>query len=354
MPGHYYITDMGGDPAILNRILRLYMPRTYEVLLSDWDAVLMREAPVGSVLYREIKFDAKWMRWFTKFVQEEGRSFSMWGGDASWGGGGEGSYKSWGETILDVILPFESLTAYNPNTAGYCRPHFLDSDHPLSRIPWETMGPIELLNRVDVKLGADLVAEAVSRDGQRYPWIATWESGKGRVLGETQVFGSYGTRYYTYHEWKWYQDHIIYLIYFAAGKPIPEDVYRAHRIREEISVYLDKASLIASVFDFVERFGANTMDLYAELERINEIEKRAEELFREDDYDGAAEIFEEIQVEWDILNAEAVRVKEAALYWVYLIEWFTVSAAALLAGTFLWYVMVRRKLYREISVTRFE
>jgi len=354
MPGHYYISDMGGDPAVLNRLLRLYMPRQYEILIGDWDAILMREAPVGSTQFPEIIFEAKWMQWFVRAVQEEGRSFSMWGGDASWGGGGEGFYMSWGETIMDVMLPFESLGAYNPDYAGYNRPHFIDPDHPLARLPWETVGPVELLNRVDVKPGARLVAEAVSRDGQRYPWIGWWESGKGRVVGETQVFGSYGTTYYAYHDWQWFQDHLVYLVYFAVDKPIPQDVYRAHRIRQEISVYLDKASLLVSVFDFIERFGANTVELHAELDRINDIEERGERLFRQDDYDGAAEVFEEIQVEWNKLNTEAIKVKEAALYWVYLIEWFSVSAAALLAGTFLWYAMVRRGLYREIPVTRWE
>jgi hypothetical protein len=37
---------------------------------------------------------------------------------------------------------------------------------------------------------------------------------------------------------------------------------------------------------------------------------------------------------------------------VYIIEWFTVTATAMIAGSFLWFIMIRRRLYREIGTTR--
>ena len=155
-----------------------------------------------------------------------------------------------------------------------------------------------------------------------------------------------------YNEWDWYQDFVIYLVYFGTGKPVPDDILRAHRIREEINTHLDKSSLIISLLEFVEKFGASTVTLYDELEEIDQLKLRAEEFYRMDDYDSASEVFDEIHMAWMELNARAIRVKGNALAWVYVIEWFTVTAASLIAGSFLWLVMVRRRLYRETGTTR--
>jgi len=351
MPGHYSISTLGKDPHYMNRVLRIYMPRNYQHMRDTMDLILLREASCGSYDFPEVYFDAKWMQWFLRAVQEDGVPLGMWGGDASWGGGGEGSYTSWGDTMLDEILPFESLGGYNPDNAAFQRPHFFDQTHELARLPWKAAGPVELLNKVEPKIGATPVAEATIGD-THYPWISWWEQGKGRVVGEAQVFGSHGTTNRMLNEWTWYQDFIIYLIYFNAGKPVPGDLERAHRIREEINTHLDKASLLVSLLEFVERFGASTVKLYDELEEINLLELQAEEFYRMDDYDSAAGVFEEIHAAWMELNARAIRAKENALTWVYIIEWFTVTAAAMIAGSFLWFVMVRRRLYREIGTTR--
>ena len=66
-------------------------------------------------------------------IREDGFSLIMMGGDACWGGGQEGAafYKSWGETILDEVLPFESLGGTNPSVAAFNAPKFLDPEHPL-------------------------------------------------------------------------------------------------------------------------------------------------------------------------------------------------------------------------------
>jgi hypothetical protein len=62
-------------------------------------------------------------------------------------------------------------------------------------------------------------------------------------------------------------------------------------------------------------------------------------------------VFEEIHLLWNELNGKAIEVKEHALLWVYLIEWLSVTSVALIAGSFLWMVMIRRRLYREVGTT---
>ena len=350
MPSLYAITWLGQRPEMVNRILRLYMPRNYQDLLDHRDMVILYEAPCGALGSSSIRFDPKWMDWFVRFVEEGGRPLEMWGGDASWGGGGEGAYTSWGDTLLDEILPYECLGGYTPYHAGSFKPHFFDQDHPLSRLPWRP-GLLELFNKVKPKLGSEQIAEAVGPN-THIPWLAMRKAGKGLVLGDTQVFYSAGTTDRMVREWQWYQDFLVYLVYLGAGKPVPENLYRVHRLREEINGHRSKESLFVGLLEFVDKFGGKTARLYSEMEAIDEEEKKAEDYFRMDDYDSAEEAFQEIAAAWEELNAKTIKVKNRALMWVYLVEWFWVTGVALVAGVTLWVVMVRRRLYREVRTTR--
>jgi len=52
------------------------------------------------------------------------------------------------------------------------------------------------------------------------------------------------------------------------------------------------------------------------------------------------------------VSDESVVMKEKALFWIYMVEWFTVMGTSVLTGFVLWTLMVRRRLYREVKVTR--
>ena len=47
MPGHYSIGDLGLDPVLMNRALRMYMPRNYQQMMSERDMVVLHEAACG-------------------------------------------------------------------------------------------------------------------------------------------------------------------------------------------------------------------------------------------------------------------------------------------------------------------
>jgi hypothetical protein len=339
------------NPASVNRRLRIYMPRSYQQLIEERDLVVLHDAPHSHPQQPEVRLDPKWLHWWSEAVIEEGMSLSMWGGDASWGGQGEQVNPSWGETVLEPILPFECLPAYSPSTPKPMQPDFVDPAHPLARLPWDRSPPIMVLNNVALKQGAQLIARARSR-GEAYQWMALWIQGEGKVLGETQVFSSLGAGARMREDWDWWQDFVIYLTYLAADKAIPADIIQAHRIREEINTHIAQASLMVSLLEFVERFGISTVDLYSDLDDINLLKMRAEEHYRQEDYDGAAEVFEEINSAWGELNVKAIRVKENALIWVYMIEWLVVTSAAIISGTVVWTLMIRRRMYREIGTTR--
>lgn len=351
MPGHYSIGTLGMDPKAINRFMRIYMPRNYDYLVNNYDIVVLDEAPCGAPSYPSVYFDPKWMSWLIRAVEDDGFYFSMWGGDASWGGEKGGFYQSWGDTMLEPILPFECIPQFTHSNSMPHKIRFLEEGNRLANLPWEAAGPVELMNEVNPKFGTTVVAEAYISKFCSHTWIGYWRYGKGKVTGETQIFGSRGTTN-RMMEWDWFQDFLIYLTYFGADKEIPADINRAHRIREEINTHIAKASLLVSLLEFVESFGASSVKLFQELDEINVVEKEAERLYVEDDYDGAAAVFEEVHSMWTELNVKAAKLKKQSLFWVYIIEWSVTSAAFMLSGGFLWVVMVRRRLYRETRTTR--
>jgi uncharacterized membrane protein len=352
MPGTFSIGRGYIDAEDLNRRMRIYMPRTLSQLVGERDVIVMHDAPQGHYMVEEVYFDPKWIRWFVEGVKSNGTSFAMWGGDASWGGGGEGDYPSWGDTMLDEILPLRCLSGYN--LLDRLSRVFRDDKHPLSNIPWGEAPPIEHVNMVDLKPGAAPVADAVSKVGS-YPWIAQWKTGKGKVIGETEIFGSVGTT--VAHDvmrrlWRWYQDFLIYLVYLSMDREIPGDVYLAHGLRQEFNLHIAKTSLMVSLLEFIDGFGADTGELYDELREIDGLEDDAQDHYRSGEYEEARGVFDLIEDRWVELDDRAMVVKGQALTWVFLIEWFAVTGTALAAGLTLWMLMVRRRVYREVGTTR--
>ena len=352
MPGHSTIVSYGMDVNVMNRMMRMYMPRSYTQLVKERDVIVLHEAPCGSTRFPKVYFDPVWMSWFLRAVKESGMGLTMWGGDASWGGtsaGGRGAYKSWGETILDEILPFNSLGDFAETFAMPHRREFADPESPFARLPWKQAPPIQVLNKVTLKEAAIPIAYAVAGT-KKDPWMAWWTAGKGRVLGETQVTGSLGAGHDILN-WAWYQDFVVYLVFFVAGKRIPEDIYRVHEARWKISQFLTRMSLFTSVLDFVESFGADTTSVYNQLRELAEREREAEGLYRKEQYDEALRVLRELGQSWTELDQRAVSLKEKALAWVYLIEWLVVTGVMLVSGVAIWVLMVRRTVYREVHTT---
>jgi len=52
------------------------------------------------------------------------------------------------------------------------------------------------------------------------------------------------------------------------------------------------------------------------------------------------------------IEEAAMRLKDRALLWVYVTEWCAVSGTLLVSGLVVYSLLVRRKLYREVVVTR--
>jgi hypothetical protein len=67
----------------------------------------------------------------------------------------------------------------------------------------------------------------------------------------------------------------------------------------------------------------------------------------------ALELIIEAIAEAEAAEEEAVRVKNSALFWIYVIEWLVVTATLMISGMVVWGLMVRRRYFREVRSTRF-
>lgn len=350
VPGHSHIELLGQDPGVMHRIMRIYMPRRVEDLLAKYNMVILQECPYSSTAYDSLWFKDSWVKMIADAVEVHGMSLEMWGGDASWGGGGEGFYTSWGDTMLGPLLPVECLGGYNHQFATPQSVEFADELHPLSRLPWDNCPPVELNNAVQMKEGGHLIAEVVS-GGIAWPYIFDWKYGEGYVVGETQVVHSRDTLNLMISYWDYFPDFLTYLAYHGAGRPIPDDIVLVKRIRDQIGSHYAERSMVMSVFEFAEVFGADVTGVYERIDEIDLLHSRVEELYLEGSYDGASELLDEIQRMWADTSKEAMRLKDRAMLWIYLAEYLTISGVALACGTVLWSLMVRRRLYREVATT---
>ena len=155
------------------------------------------------------------------------------------------------------------------------------------------------------------------------------------------------------NDWEYYPDYLVNMVYLVAGIPIPQDVQLVHLVRQELASYSSQRSVTMSMLEFAEKFGANIAKLEGRLAEINGEKAEADDLYLNQDYEGVLSKMAQIKQELMEINEQAVKLKDQALFWVYVIEWFAVTATMLIAGFVLWSLMIRRRVYREVKATRF-
>jgi len=82
------------------------------------------------------------------------------------------------------------------------------------------------------------------------------------------------------------------------------------------------------------------------------MKKEADELYLDQAYDSVLERIAQVREKLSALSADAVKLKDQTMLWVYLVEWLAVSVTSLVCGVALWTLMVKRKVYREVRLTR--
>ena len=141
-------------------------------------------------------------------------------------------------------------------------------------------------------------------------------------------------------------------MYFSSGLGVPQDLELVHRVRYGLGNYYEQRTILLSLLTFVEKFGANVNVVERKLADLDSDFKRSQELYRNQEWEASAEIIDGLKSSLRDLDDEAIGLKDRALMWIYIIEWFTVTATLFISGFLLWTLMVRKRLYGEVGVTR--
>jgi len=332
----------------IRKSMRVYMPRTLRALNHSYDVIILSDANVAS-------FEARHLNWFSSAVTELGLGLAMVGGFESFGGHG---YSSWGDTSVGKILPVECPPEYNAEG----RIEILVPTNPVvSNLPWDTIGTSNYFggNVVVPKMASEVVANMRSDllprrilpgAGRRYPLLIWWNIGRGRSFAMAADWTpAAGT---AFMRWTYYGDFCINLVLFTAGQPVPEDIEQVHLVRRILKDCMETSRYLYSMIDFVEKFGASTTSVQKTAAKARGLVKQARQRYLsyefEESHDLALQALSTLQKGLD----EALAARDRALFWVYLIEYLVVTATCLIAGTILYSLMIRRRLYRQVKETR--
>jgi hypothetical protein len=147
-------------------------------------------------------------------------------------------------------------------------------------------------------------------------------------------------------------DFIFNQVFYIAAKEYPENLELVHSLRVMFISYRDRRKATLSVLEFVEVFGANPRKAVQMLEEMQVRHAEASDLYMTQEYEEAGELLQPLLADFGQVDVELLNAKQRALLWVYIIEWLAVCATSMVTAAVLWSLMIRRRLYREVSTTR--
>jgi hypothetical protein len=189
-----------------------------------------------------------------------------------------------------------------------------------------------------------------------WPWLVSWRVGSAQTLfwvsaDDMEVKWWWGF-YNPPTENPYGVDILTNIIYHSLGMELPEDILLVHEVRRRLIEFNDKKALSVSVIEFAERFKANTAALWRDMGRVEELRSHAGDAYLVHDFLESGEILDGAEAALTEVSKKALRLKDASLLWVFVIEWLAVMATSMVCGTVVWTLMVRKRLYRDVATTR--
>ena len=325
-----------------NRYVRLYFPRTREKLI-EYSMLFFVDADMSP-------FNGKQVAAMVDSVRE-GHVGTFWTFGPHYG--------SVVSCNLQQVVPHEMSHNFNQWAwgNGFYRVSFR-RDRPPVFTPFIDLG-IENVRaygsgRIIPRTGTTIWADMLPF---HFPWMVSWkfggDGGTCWVAADDLDHPWWSRETYGFCENLYAVDVLANIISYTVGRELPEDVMVPILIRRELLDYNSLRNLFVSVLEFVEKFGADTSDLYDELTDIDDlIVDEAKRSYLDGEYDEALSGIRLGNEKVRDLSDKALKFRESTLLWVFVVEWFVVSGTCMLSGFVLWTLMVRRKVYREVATTR--
>jgi hypothetical protein len=363
VPFSTHLTTLDGEK--IKRFIRLYFPRNYESLL-EYEYMILACIEISH-------FTDGQMQMLHDAVYEEGmgglntRSVTSM---AAWLG------HPWAISVVSDAFPNDADKVVGQGEYTYTRLPLRFKINTNPEIP-AIFTPYKDLQGVEPNLAPGTTCIAIPKEGAvvtsytigNYPtaypgahpdprfkspgWMPHtmyWEYGNGTTWTHHDMLG--GGNYWDPMMNPYVPDMILAEFIFSTGRKLPEDVVLVHRLRTKFSSFISSRTFIYSLLDFIDRFGVSGVPIITRMIEVSHGANAGKALYTRQEYAQSMEEMETAIEEMDDLRSEAMKLKDRALAWVYAIEWLAVSGVSLLVGFALWSLMVQRRLYREVTITR--
>ncbi len=343
-------------PGDIKRYMRIYFPRTYEEL-SQYEFFFLAQVDMSFLTPKQ----QQWIYDALTTQQKGGVNTRSIMSVHPW------FHEPWRDSIISKAFPNDvaAVIADAQNLEGRPGPLIIRDDPGLPPImsPYKKM--IEPLfqnygglNTVP-KQGSVILSYTKNNAGIGYPipgqiaHVFYWHWNRSITFTfRDMVYDRFWSQPGNPNANPYALDIVVNVVWFSTGRKLPEDAMKIHELRKLFYDYRIEKSILAGLLDFAEKFGANPSKQYVRLSQIDDQRDSASDLYLTQQFDPSYSAMKEAIDRLKRLEASAVKLKNRALMWVYTIEWTVTTGVLLVAGFILWTLMVRRALYREVSVTR--
>jgi hypothetical protein len=311
---------------------RVYYPRTREALL-DYDLMVFHAARIQHFVARQIH-DLDYA-----FREAKMAAFC----------GLTGLGIGWEDPVLLEVIPIYSRSV-SPYSRSYRVKFRRDRDPVFTSFLEYGVENVfgNVYTEMYVKPGAKVWGDIVPYD---LPWLISWRPGGGDP-------GMLWTVAHIFDGW-WDERNNPYaldvatnMIFHSLEMELIVDIPARRAARLMFRNVRVQLSLIVSMLSWADSFGAKTASLEERLIGLEGEAEKAVDDYISQDYAPAISFLESLMEEVEQVTAEAVRIKNDALLWVYAIEWLAVSGTGAVCGFVLWTLMIRRRSFREVATTR--
>ncbi len=326
---------------------RLYYPRTRKDLIESYDFMVFADPWIDHFTIRQLH-DLDYA-----FREARMSAFSSFG--QSW-------QLVWEATILIEIWP---IYQYQYLHHSPYRIAFREEREPIFD-PFIELGIEDVrgnaYHEMTVRHGSTLWAEM---QPNKLPWLVSWRPGGTNAGIVWVVPGAFDPAWWGVGRWMeagvdrpgtdvnpYAIDFATNLILYSLDRPLITDILSRREARRLISAFKTQKLLVLSMMEWADNFGANILSLSGRLTDLEFIVENATVFYLEQDYPQTTSIMQQMSTRIIGLTRDAVKLKDEALFWVYTIEWMVVSSVAAVASFGLWTLMVRRRMYRAVRVTR--
>ena len=338
----FQTTFGGGGENLVKKYVRIYLPRSYDKMISSFDVAILAD-------YEAWVIPNQVYEWIRKGVENEGMGLAKY--EINWDTGYiKGDFiQLWEATPVCPAFPSTFVIGKQIQNSNGIIPK---KNNPVTDLPGISKYDLLRSGRygIEVPKEGSIVMAVFKHDPERHPAMISWKYGKGvsmSVLPGLDKIDSVALAQYPY-----YVDFWINQIYWVAGFSIPKDIELVSTVRHELLNYAEQKPLIIGVIDFAEKFGASIGKLESELGQADEIKAEAEKLYLDEKYTECLDKVKEAYRALNKISGDAVREKQKALFWVYAVEWLSVTGVSLVVGSLVYALMVKRRYYREVQVTR--